>query len=168
MRRTLGLLALGLVTATAAIGCKDPEVKGSRGRTVKATIAEFDPNAVMDLNLGDGGGGGERPDDYEVQQKFNDAFGGMDECVAKHKEKKGMSSDAQLPGDLSIAVKLNPKKGTPLGVNATLPGKLDRETDLKDCIRDAVATVHFPTYDGPPIVAEFETQLDAGSEWEDE
>lgn len=168
MRRTLGLLMLGLVTATAAIGCKDPQVKGSRGRTVKATIAEFDPNAVMELNLGGGGGGGERPDDYEVQLAFNQSFGAMDECVAKHKEKKGMSADSMLAGDLSVAVKLNPQEPRPLGVNATLPGKYDRDSDLKDCIRDAVATAQFPTYDGPPIIAEFETQLDAGSEWEDE
>jgi hypothetical protein len=167
MRRTLGLLALGLVTATAAVGCKDPQVKGSRGRTVKATIAEFDPNAVLELNLG-GGGGGERPDDYAVGLAFNAAFPAMDECVAKHKEKKGMSTDSMLAGDLSVAVKLNPKEARPLGVNATLPGKYDRDSDLKDCIRDAVATASFPTYDGPPIVAEFETQLDAGSEWEDE
>lgn len=166
MRSMLGLLALGLVTATA-VGCKDPEVKGSRGRTVKATIAEFDPNAVLELNLGGGGGGGERPDDYEVQLAFNQSFGAMDECVAKHKEKRGMSGDAMLKGDLSVAVKLNPQGPRPLGVNATLPSKLDRDADLKDCIRDAVATAHFPTYDGPPVVAEFETQLDAGSEWED-
>jgi hypothetical protein len=79
-----------------------------------------------------------------------------------------MSTDSMLAGDLSVAVKLNPKEARPLGVNATLPGKYDRDSDLKDCIRDAVATASFPTYDGPPIVAEFETQLDAGSEWEDE
>jgi hypothetical protein len=161
----VGALAL---FAVAAAGCKNPEVKGPRGRTVKASIAEFDPNAIADLNLGDGGGGSERPDDYQVSQVLQSSFPAMDECVASYKKRRNLGEDSQLKGDLDIAVKLNPTSPTPLGVNATLPKKYEGDEELKTCIREAVAGGKYPTYDGPPIVAEMSTQLDAGSVWEEE
>jgi hypothetical protein len=167
MRIKIGLLALGMIAGTAA--CKNPEVKSASGRTVKAKIAEFDPNAVLELNMGDGGGGGgQRPDEYQMELAFNQSFGAIDECVIAHKDKKGMAAHKQLKGDLEIAVKLNPSKSRPLGVNATLPKRYAKATELSDCLREAVASVPFPTYDGPPIVVEFSTQLDAGMEWEED
>ena len=161
---TLGLVAMAAMMAAA--GCKKAEpTKGRRtARLVKAAVASFDPNAdiVLDLDAY----GSERPDDYEVQLAFNQSFEAMDACVAQHKTSKKMKPEKQLKGDMEIAVKLNPK-GAPFAVNATLPGRYDRSTKLKECIREAVAGVAFPKYDGPPLVAEFETELDAGSEyWE--
>jgi hypothetical protein len=149
--------------ALAAVGCKEPEIKqaGRAGRTVKANIATFDPKADVVLDLDKYGS--ESVDDYAVQQAFNQSFGGIDECVLTIKERKGMTADTQIPGDLDIAVQLDPKTGKAAAVNATLPGKYDNDTTFKDCIRNAVAQVEFPTYDGQPVTVEFYTQLDAGS-----
>jgi len=163
---TLGVVAMAAMMAAA--GCKKAEpTKGRRtARLVKAAVASFDPNAdiVLDLDAY----GSERPDDYEVQIAFNQSFDGMDACVARHKASRKMKPESQLEGDMQIAVKLNPKKGRPTAVNATLPRRYDKSKHLKECIRQAVAGVSFPRYDGPPVVAEFETELDAGSEyWED-
>ena len=167
MRISIGLIALTMAVGLTA--CKNPKVKSASGRTVKAKIAEFDPNAVLDLNMGDGGGGGgQRPDEYQMELAFNQSFGAIDECVVAAKEKRGMATDKQLSGDLDIAVKLNPSKSRPLGVNAKLPKKFAKDAELSDCVREAVASVPFPTYDGPPIIVEFSTQLDAGSEWDDD
>ncbi|MCA9708823.1 MAG: hypothetical protein KDK70_23460 [Myxococcales bacterium] len=161
--KTLGVLLLSGLMAAATLGCKEPEIKqdGRKGRTVKATVATFDPSADVVLDLDKYGA--ERPDDYEAQMAFHQAFEPMDACVLAAKERKGMPSDQVLGGDMDIAVKLEPKTGKALGVNATLPGKLDKDAPLKDCIREAVATVHFPKYDGPPVVVEFHTEVDAGT-----
>ncbi len=164
-RQSLGALALATLMATAAFGCKEPEIKQaggrSAGRTVKATIGTFDPNADLGIDLSNFGS--ERPDDYAVQMAFNQSFAGMDACVAAAKDRKGISADTQLEGDLDIQVKLEPKTGKAMAVNATLPGKYAKDTELSDCIRDAVAQVDFPRYDGPPVTAEMYTQLDAGT-----
>jgi hypothetical protein len=156
-------LALATLMAVAVVGCKEPEIKqaGRSGRTVKATIATFDPNADVTLDLDKYGS--ERPDDYEVQMALNQGFASMDACVLAAKERKGMSAETQIPGDLDLAVQLEPKTGKAAAVNATLPGKYDRDSNLKDCIREAVAQVDFPKYDGPPVTVEFYTQLDAGT-----
>lgn len=167
---TFGALALATLMATAVGGmvtlggCKEPEIKqaGRSGRTVKANIATFDPNADVSFDFNQGGGG-ERPDDYATQMAFHQAFAPMDDCVRAAKERKGVSIDSVLPGSMDIAVKLEPKTGKAAAVNATLPGKLDADTKLKECIRGAVATVQFPKYDGPPVVVEFYTEVDAGT-----
>ncbi len=158
------MAGLGALIAITAAGCKEPKVK--RGRTVKATIATFDPNADVVLDLDKYGT--ERPDDYAAQLAFNQSFEGIDACVLAAKERKGISVDKVLKGDMDIAVKLDPLKGKANAVNATLPGRYDKDAKLKECIRGAVAGVQFPSYDGPPVVVEFSTELDAGSEWEDE
>lgn len=160
-RKPLGALALATLMAVAATGCKEPEIKaGGRNaaRTVKANIGAFDPNAdyAIDMNRG-----GERPDDYAVQMAFNQSFAALDQCVLAAKERKGISADTQLEGDLDLQVKLDPS-GKATGVNTTLPAKWAKDEALQSCIRDAVAGVQFPQYDGPPVVAEFYTQLDAG------
>ena len=163
--RSLGLLTLVSAFALPTVGCKKPDKR--RGtRTVKATIAEFDP-ASMTVDLDKYGS--ERVDDWEVQQAFNRSFDGLDQCVFAAKEKAGMKPEDTLDGDVDFAVKLNPKEDKPFGVNAQLSSKKwGGNEDLKDCLREAVAGVGFPTYDGPPQVAEFSTQLDPGSEWVEE
>lgn len=166
LARTLGLLSLATAVSLGAVACKKPD-KGRTGkRTVKATIAEFDPSSMtVDLDKY----GTERVDDWEVQQAFNRSFDGLDMCVVKARKKHGVAPDSSLGGDVDFAVQLNPKADKPFAVNATLSeSKLNKDSDLKDCLRDAVAGVGFPTYDGPPQVAEFSTQLDPGSDWEEE
>lgn len=162
--RSFGALALATLMAIAAFGCKEPEIKqaGGRttGRTVKASVGNFDPDADLGIDLEKFGS--ERPDDYAVQMAFNQSFPGLDACVAAAKDRKGISADTQLQGDLDLQVRLEPKTGKTLGVNATLPAKYAKDQELDKCIRDAVGGVEFPKYDGPPVVAEFYTQLDAG------
>jgi hypothetical protein len=167
--RRLGFSTLALGFAFSVVGCKGVD-KGQRSqRSVKASIGTFDENADVELAIGDGGGEGERPGDYEVQQDFQKAWDGLDKCVAAYKQRKGMKPDAQLDGDVDFAVKLNGGgKSKPLAVNATFSShKLDKDTELKDCMRDAVGSTDFPKYHGPHVVAKFSTQVDAGSEWED-
>lgn len=156
-------LTLAVFVGGFASGCKDPEIKQGRqsARTVKANIATFDPNADVQLDLDKYGS--ERPDDYEVQMAFNQAFEPMDVCVLDAKNRKGMKPEKVLHnGHMDISVKIDGKSGKASGVNATLPGKHDKDDKLKSCIRNAVAGVQFPSYDGPPVVVEFYTELDAG------
>ena len=159
-------LGLGMV---AAVGCKGAEKGRSSSRTVKASVANFDPNADVAIALDDGGGeGGERPDDWEVQHAFEGAYSGLDACVAAYKDKHGMKPEHQLEGDIDFAVKLNGGgKTKPLGVNASISSKkLDKDNDFKDCMRDAVGNTDFPKYRGPHVVATFATSVDPGSEAE--
>jgi hypothetical protein len=163
--RSLGLLTLATAVSLGAVACKKPDKGRKNKRTVKATIAEFDP-AAMTVDLDKYGTA--RVDDYEVQQAFNRSFDGLDACVFAAKEKHKVKADDALDGDVDFAVKLNPKDAKPFAVNATLSSsKWNDDKELKNCLRDAVAGVGFPTYDGPPQVAEFSTQLDPGSEWEE-
>jgi hypothetical protein len=163
--KSFGALALATLVAVLAVGCKEPEIKQaggrSTGRTVKATIGTFDPNADVGIDLEKFGV--ERPDDYAVQMSLNQAFPGMDACVAAVKDRRGIAADTQLSGDLDIQVKLEPKTGKAMAVNATISGKHAKDQSLNDCLRDAVAQVDFPKYDGPPVVAEIYTQLDGGT-----
>jgi len=169
--RRFGVFTAALALATSVVGCKGVE-KGQRtGRTVQAKIAEFDPNADIELAMGDGGENeGERPDDYDVQKSFEGSFAAMDACVASYKQRKGIRSETQLDGDIEFAVKLNGGGHTkPLGVNAKITSaKLDKDQQFKDCMREAVGKTDFPKYKGPHVVANFSTMVDAGSEyWED-
>lgn len=165
--RTLGAMTLGMLVATAAVGCKGVEKGRKSNRTVKASIQAFDPNADIGFDFGDGGGGGEMPDDYAIRTAFNASFEGMDACVAAYKERKGMSAEKQLDGEISISVKLNPS-GSPLGINASISSAThDKDEDLKTCLKQAVDKAPFPTYDGAPRIVDFSTELDAGSEWEE-
>jgi hypothetical protein len=161
-------MTLGAMLAVSAVACKGVEKGRKGGRTVKASIQAFDPNADIDFDFGDGGGGGESPDDWEIRTAFDKTFGGMDECVASYKERKGIASSKQLDGELVIAVKLNPKDSAPLGINASISSKHDKDEELKTCIKQAVEKAPFPTYDGAPRIVDFSTELDAGSEWEEE
>ena len=90
--KTLGAITMAALLGGALVGCKGAD-NGRKQRTVKATIGTFDPNADVELDL-HGGGGGERPDDYDIQMAFNQTFGGMDECVTTAKDRKGVKKDA--------------------------------------------------------------------------
>jgi hypothetical protein len=168
--KTKTFIGAGAVVAVAAgvyFSGWSPSKEGvGKGRTLTATISTFDPDEDIQFDMD--AWGTTWPDDYEVQQAFQSAFGPMDECVAAYKQSNGVASDKQLPGSVSMQVKLNPKEARPFGVNATLPGKFAKASSLNDCMRDAAAGVTYPTYDGPPLVVAFEFELDAGSYWEDE
>lgn len=139
---------------------------GKGKRSLTATISTFDPDEDIQFDMD--AWGSTWPDDYEVQMAFQQAFGSMDECVAEYKKTKGMKLHKQLNGDVEMQVKLNPKEPRPFGVNASLPKKFAKASSLNDCMREAAATVHYPTYDGPPLVVAFEFELDAGTYMEDE
>jgi len=164
--RTLGVLTLG---ALVAFGCKGVD-KGKRGgRTVKASIQAFDPNADIGFEFGDGGGeGGETPDDFTVRETLNGSLGGVDQCVADYKARKGMKPEKQLDGNVALAVKLNPKSPRPLGINASITSKHDKDESLKTCIKETIDNAPFPTYNGMPRIVDFEFELDPGSEWVEE
>ncbi|MEZ4449858.1 MAG: hypothetical protein R3B09_10305 [Nannocystaceae bacterium] len=152
---------LGLMTVVAmAFGCnaKPAERAGERGaRTIsKANIATFDPNEDIQFDLN--AYGTARPDQYAIEQAFSGAYPGMDECVAAEKTRK--KSDKQLPGDVKMAIKLNPKEARPFAVNADIDDGMSKK--LGDCLREAAAGVSYPTYDGPPVVVKFEFELDPG------
>ncbi len=117
------MVMLGTVMSVAAVGCKNPKINKTRGRTVKANIAEFDPNADFEFDLDKYGT--ETPDDYAIQLAFNQAFGGLDACVLNAKKDLGLGSSSTLKGEVEFAVQLDPKKGTPAAVNATLPAFAD-------------------------------------------
>jgi hypothetical protein len=161
--RTLGVLTFG---ALVAFGCKGVD-KGKRGgRTVKASIQAFDPNADIGFEFGDGGGeGGETPDDFSVREAVNQQLGGMDQCVADYKARKGMKAEKQLEGDVALAVKLNPHAPPPLGINVKIAGSHGKDEALKTCIKETIDQAPFPTYKGMPRIVDFEFELDPGSEW---
>lgn len=164
--KKVSVVIVGALMALGTAGCKNPKVSKTRGRTVKANIAEFDPNADFEFDLDKYGT--EAPDDYAVQLAFNQAFGGMDACVLNAKKDMGLGDSSVLAGDLEVAVQLDPISGKPSAVNATLPKKYARNGPLKDCIRNAVGGIEFPKYNGVPRVAEFTCELDAGSEYEED
>lgn len=126
--------------------------------SVTANIAEFDPTADVTLDMDKYGV--ERPDQYAIQQAFFDQFGALDECVWAEKDRRG--SEDQLLGDVSMSVKLNPESPRPFGVNATMPSRYEDSIKLKDCLREAAAGAGYPTYDGPPVIVDFEFELDPG------
>ncbi|WP_052551711.1 hypothetical protein [Enhygromyxa salina] len=126
--------------------------------SVTANVAQFDPNADISLDMDKFGS--ERPDQYEIQQAFFGQFGALDECVWAEKDRRG--DEAQLLGDVSMAVKLNPETSRPFGVNATMPEAHAKSTELQDCLREAAASAPYPTYDGPPVIVDFEFELDPG------
>jgi hypothetical protein len=132
---------------------------GAASMTASANtrVPTFDPNAdtVMDLDAG-----GERPDKQQVLDAFSQQYDAIDQCVMNSKP----SPDGQLEGDAHVAVLLNPKGATPLGVNAQLPEDIAKNAKLRECLRSAVARADYPSYDGPPVVVEFDFELDPGFE----
>lgn len=173
MFRTVRLLSLSLLSLALALpACgksandankpqRSLKVRVGKGdaKSVTANVADFDPNGDFNLDLD--AYGSERPDEYAVQQAFFGQFEALDACVWTEKERR--SSEDQLPGDAVMAVMLNPKEARPLGVNATMPEALAKASKLTDCLREATAAAPYPTYDGPPVVVEFEFEVDPGS-----
>lgn len=117
------------------------------------SVPSFDPQADMNL---DGYEGGKRPDEIQVQSAFEQTFGEIDVCVEKARKSK------PLPGDAHLSVLLDPEGERPLGVNAELAKPLTKNKKLNDCLRLAAAHAHYPSYDGPPVVVDFEFELDPG------
>ena len=164
--RGLTLLLLAAAMALPATACKKaPKGRGKRA-PVQATISEFNPEKMQfDLDKY----GTARVDDYEVGEAFNRSFEGLDTCVMQAKERMKMPAEKELPGDVEFQVQLDPENPRPMGVNAKLSDpKLDGNSELKDCLREAVAGAGYPTYDGPPQVAEFQTDLDPGMMMEED
>jgi hypothetical protein len=133
---------------------------------VTANIAEFDPNADVLLDMDSYGG--ELPDEFAIQQAFFNQFEAIGQCVIDEHDRRKDAPDVQFPGDVSIAVKLNPKSSRPFGVNATMPEGFEKATKMKDCLREAAADARYPKWDGPPRIVEFEFELDPGSVWVEE
>lgn len=151
------------VTMLAACG-KPAEPAGERGRKpAMASIASFDPGADIAFDLD--AYGSDRPDQYALEQAFATRYGAFDECVAA--EKKRRHKDEQLPGDVAMAIKLNPKSNKPFAVNATLDPAVDSK-QLSDCLREAAAAATYEMYDGPPVVANFSFALDPGATYVEE
>jgi len=128
-----------------------------------ASIATFDPNEDIQFDLN--AYGSSRPDQYAIEQAFATRYGAFDECVAA--EKKRRRSEEQLPGEVSMAIKLNPKSNKPFAVNAELPEEVASK-QLGDCLRDAAAAATYAEYDGVPTVVKFTFDLDPGSTYVEE
>ena len=123
-----------------------------------AAVPEFDPSASQDL---DRYGGSERPDESVVMERFNDTFAAIDRCVEAERNR---THEDHIDGLAHVDVLLDPEHPHPLGVNADTDGK--KRAKLKGCLRDAVGSAEFPTYDGPPVVVNFEFEIDPGFEEE--
>lgn len=121
------------------------------------TVPTFDPNGdiVLDMEAGP-----DRPDSHTIREAFSRQYDAIDACVV---ESKG-DSERTLEGEAHVEVLLNPKGATPLGVNTELPGRSKKDRQLTECLRAAVATADYPSYDGPPVVVEFDFELDPGFE----
>jgi len=146
-QRLIAALVAGVIGAASA----------TASAAATTTVPTFDPAAdvVMDMDSG-----GERPDSQRVLEAFSRRYDAIDACVVDSRGK----SDKQLGGEAHVAVLLNPKGATPLGVNADLPAPIIKDRRLRECLRAAAAGAEFPSYDGPPIVVEFDFELDPGYE----
>lgn len=121
-----------------------------------ASVPTFDPNADVVVN----DDGGERPDEYEIEQAFFGQNAALDRCVTK--------ATRNVSGDATVSILLNPKGDRPLGINAELPRKLARNKSLRECIRTATAGAPFPAYDGPPVVVDLRFELAPGTDYEED
>jgi len=122
-------------------------------------VPEFDPNFTLDL---DKYRGEERPNANEVLNAFERQFEAFDQCVRQVKK-----NDHRIVGDAEVRVLLNPHDSRPLGINQTLPKKLSNTAKgkrLAKCLRKAIAQAHYPKYNGPPVVVDFEFEIDPGFE----
>ncbi|MEM6290070.1 MAG: PilZ domain-containing protein [Myxococcota bacterium] len=157
--------ALGLRfgrAAQAALAAFFAGVVGLSGMTAGATTAAvptFDPNASTELSSD----GSERPDEYVLLGAFERQREAMDRCVEQAKS----GEDVTLTGTATMEVLLNPAGHRPLGINGTVSEDAPQDTSLVECLRAATASAPYPGYDGPPVVVEFDFELDAGFEIED-
>jgi hypothetical protein len=131
--------------------------------SAQADVPEFDPGAPVDLDKWEGS---EWPEEQQVTAAFEHQYPAFDACVATEKERTGKT--ARLEGEAGMALLLNPEGARPMGVNAVMPNAHERRAELVRCLRNASASGQYPTYDGPPLVVEFEFEIDPGEEWVDE
>lgn len=146
-QRLVALLVAGVIGGASA----------DASAAATTTVPTFDPNGdiVMDMEAGP-----EVPNSHAVKEVFSRQYDAIDACVV---ESKG-NSDRTIEGEAHVEVLLNPKGATPLGVNTVVPGKSKKDRELVECLRAAVATADYPSYDGPPVVVEFDFELDPGFE----
>ena len=148
--------------AQAALAAFFASVVGLSGATASATTAtvpSFDPDATTELTSD----GGERPDEFVLLGAFERQRAQMDRCV---EQAKG-GEDVTLQGTATMEVLLNPEGARPLGINAEVSSDAPENPGLVDCLRSATASAPYPGYDGPPVVVEFDFEIDAGYAIED-
>jgi len=148
--------------AQAALAAFFASVVGLSGATANATTASvptFDPNATTELSAD----GAERPDEYVLLGAFERQRAQMDRCVEDAKA----GDEAQLAGTATMEVLLNPAGKRPLGINGKVSEDAPQDTGLLECLRSATANAPYPGYDGPPVIVEFDFEIDAGHEIED-
>jgi len=150
-QRLVALLVAGLIGG----GIGGASTDASAAATT--TVPTFDPNGdvVLDMDAGP-----DRPDSHTIREAFSRQYDAIDACVV---ESKG-DGERTFEGEAHVEVLLNPKGATPLGVNTELPGLSKKDRQLTECLRAAVATADYPSYDGPPVVVEFDFELDPGFE----
>lgn len=124
-----------------------------------AAVPTFDPNASTELQSD----GAERPDEFVLLGAFEQQRAQMDRCVEQAKA----SDDEQLVGTATMEVLLNPAGKRPLGINGKVSDDAPSDPGLMECLRAATAAAPYPGYDGPPVVVEFDFEIDAGFEIED-
>ncbi len=148
--------------AQAALAAFFASVVGLSGASANATAAAvptFDPNATTELTAD----GAERPDELVLLGAFERQRAQMDRCVEQAKE----GEDVQLQGTATMEVLLNPAGKRPLGINGKVSDDAPKDTSLMECLRVATAAAPYPGYDGPPVIVEFDFEIDAGYEIED-
>ncbi len=148
--------------AQAALAAFFASVVGLSGATASANVAAvptFDPNASTEL-VADGA---ERPDEFVLLGAFERQRAQMDRCVEDAKA----GDDVSLQGTATMEVLLNPAGKRPLGINGKVSEDAPKDTGLVECLRAATASAPYPGYDGPPVVVEFDFEIDAGYEIED-
>ena len=122
-----------------------------------AAVPHFNPDALLDLDRYEGS---ERPDEEIVMDRFNGVFESIDRCVEKERSR---THEDQVDGIAFVDVLLNPEGNRPLGVNSHTDSRKKR-SKLQGCLREAVASAKFPGYHGPPVVVNFEFEIDPGYE----
>lgn len=149
--------------AQAALAAFFASVVGLSGMSASAaastSVPTFDPNATTELSSD----GAERPDEYVLLGAFENQRARMDRCVEAAKD----GADVQLQGTATMEVLLNPAGKRPLGVNGKVSEDAPTDTSLVECLRAATAAAPYPGYDGPPVIVEFDFEIDAGFELED-
>jgi hypothetical protein len=146
-------------TALAAFFASAVGLSAASASAHAAAVPTFDPNASTELQSD----GSERPDEFVLLGAFERQRAQMDRCVEQAKS----SDDETLAGTATMEVLLNPAGKRPLGVNGTVSEDAPQDTGLMECLRAATAAAPYPGYDGPPVVVEFDFEIDAGYEIED-
>lgn len=120
------------------------------------SVPTFDPDADVEIQ----DTGGERPDEYTVEQAFKKQNAALDRCVERAK--------GAAKGEGHVEVLLNPGGNRPLGINTQLPESLQKNADFRECVRGATAAAPFPSYDGPPVVVDLDFEIDPGYDVEED